>query len=255
MRGPFLFATYWPLEHPVGTSYLCWIQHRACGGLAIVFCMSTFFLARAMQRRSFFKVAGASVAASTLALAGCTDDPDPTPTAETVLAFSGFDANGAPIDDGILNYAYLLTQLEAAFYQKVVASPPADLLPGDLAYLTDLRDHELIHREYLKAILGSKTYDNGAATPLEFTFTSFTLTTRAGVWAAAQQLEDIVTAAYNGAGKLLTVTANLVALAKIASVESRHAALAHELVQTDSFGATIGTTGSTMPKRPPKYLC
>ncbi|MBO0357588.1 ferritin-like domain-containing protein [Hymenobacter sp. BT186] len=212
--------------------------------------MSTSFLVRAMQRRSFFKVAGASVAASTLVLAGCSDDPEPTPVAENVLAFSGFNSTGQPIDDGILNYAYLLTQLEAAFYLKVVAAPPADLQPGELAYLTDLRDHELIHREYLKAILGSKAYDSSAAAPLEFTFTSFTLTTRAGVWAAAQQLEDIGAAAYNGAGKLLTVTANLLALAKIASVESRHAALAHEMVQADSFGATIGADGLDDAKTP-----
>lgn len=205
-----------------------------------------------MQRRSFFKAAGATVAASTLVLTGCSDDPEPTPVAENVLAFSGFtaDANRTPIDDGILNYAYLLTQLEAAFYQKVVATPPADLQTGDLAYLTDLRDHELIHREYLKAILGSKTYDSGAASPMEFTFTSLTLTTRAGVWAAAQQLEDIGAAAYNGAGKLLTVTANLLALAKIASVESRHAALAHEMTQADSFGATIGADGLDDAKTP-----
>jgi hypothetical protein len=212
--------------------------------------MSTSFLARAMQRRSFFKVAGASVAASTLVLAGCSDDPEPTPATENVLAFNGFDSQGNVIDEGILNYVYLLTQLEAAFYQKVVAAPPTDLQQGELAYLTDLRDHELIHREYLKAIMGSKAYDSSAVTPLEFTFTSFTLTTRAGVWAAAQQLEDIGAAAYNGAGKLLVTTANLLALAKIASVESRHAALAHEMVQADSFGATIGADGLDDAKTP-----
>jgi hypothetical protein len=212
--------------------------------------MSTSFLARAMQRRSFFQVAGASVAASTLLLAGCKDDPETAPAAENVLAFSGFDGEGRPIDDGILNYAYLLTQLEAAFYQKVVAAPPTDLQPGELTYLTDLRDHEIIHREYMRAVLGSRAYDNGAATPIEFIFTSFTLTTRAGVWAAAQQLEDIGVAAYNGVGKLLVVPANLLALAKIASVESRHAALAHEMVQADSFGTTIGADGLDDAKTP-----
>ena len=214
--------------------------------------MSTSFLARAMQRRSFFQVAGASVAASTLLLAGCKDEPEPAPVTENVLAFSGYtnDANRTPIDDGILNYVYLIAQLEAAFYQKVVAAPPADLQSGELAYLTDLRDHELIHREYLKAILGSKIYDSTAPGTLEFTFTSFTLTTRAGVWAAAQQLEDIGAAAYNGAAKLLVVTANMLALAKIASVESRHAALAHEMVQSDSFGATIGADGLDDAKTP-----
>jgi len=206
-----------------------------------------------MQRRSFFQVAGATAAASTLVLAGCGNDPDPEPVVtETVLTLGG---NG---DYGILNYAYLLEQLEAAFYQKVVATPPTDLLPGELTYLTDLRDHELIHREYLKYLLVeytstgpvSRAYDAALATPLEFNFSSFTLTTRAGVWAAAQLLEDIGVAAYNGAGKLLVTGTNLLALGKIASVEARHAALAHEMLQTDSFGATIGPDGLDDAKTP-----
>ncbi|WP_375437853.1 ferritin-like domain-containing protein [uncultured Hymenobacter sp.] len=217
---------------------------------------SVSFLARAMQRRSFFRVAGATLATSTLVLAGCKDDDkEPAaPVTTNVLAFNGFDANGNPIDDGVLNYAYLLEQLEAAFYTKVVAAPPADLLPGELAFLTDLRDHELIHREYLKVALGSKAYDASATTPLAFNFSSLTLTTRVGVWTAAQQLEDIGVAAYNGAGKLLTVTANLLALGKIASVEARHAALVHEVLQSDSFASTVGADGLDDAKTPTEVI-
>lgn len=208
-----------------------------------------------MQRRSFFRVAGATVAASTLVLAGCGDDPDPAPApVDNGLALVGFDANRNPIDDGLLNYAYLLEQLEAAFYQKVVAAPPADLLPGELGYLTDLRDHELIHREYLKTILGSRAYDATLSTPLEFNFSTFTLTTRVGVWTAARQLEDIGVAAYNGAGKLLVQKYNLIALSKIASVEARHAALAHELLQSDSFASTVGADGLDDAKTPVEVL-
>jgi hypothetical protein len=209
-----------------------------------------------MQRRSFFRVAGATVAASTLVLAGCgDDDSEPTPSAvENQLVLNGFDANGRPIDDGLLNYAYLLEQLEAAFYQKVVAAPPADLQTGELAYLTDLRDHELIHREYLRTLLGSKAYDVSSSTPLEFNFSSFTLTTRVGVWTAARQLEDIGVAAYNGAGKLLVKSSNLIALSKIASVEARHAALAHEVLQSDSFASTVGAEGLDDAKTPVEVL-
>ncbi|MDF7813256.1 ferritin-like domain-containing protein [Hymenobacter sp. YC55] len=218
--------------------------------------MSTFFLARAMQRRSFFRAAGATLATSTLVLAGCKDDEEPaTPVVNNVIAFNGFDTTTRqPIDDGVLNYAYLLEQLEAAFYQKVVASPPADLLPGELAYLTDLRDHELIHREYLKALLGSKAYDVSLAAPLEFNFSSLTLTTRVGVWTAARQLEDIGVAAYNGAGKLLVVTSNLLALGKLASVEARHAALVHEILQSDSFASTVGADGLDDAKTPTEVI-
>jgi len=189
------------------------------------------------------------MAATTLVLAGCgDDDPEPAPATESVLTLGGTD------DNGILNYAYLLAQLEAAFYTKVVAAPPADLQPGELAYLTDLRDHELIHREYLKFVLGTNRYDNSLPTPFEFDFSTFTLTTRTGVWTAAQLLEDAGAAAYNGAGKLLTVSTNLVALSKIASVESRHAALAHEMLQSDSFASTVGADGLDSAKTPVEIL-
>ena len=211
--------------------------------------LSISFLARAMQRRSFFRVAGATLATSTLVLAGCGKDPDPTPVVtENVLTLGGKD------DIGLLNYAYLLEQLEAAFYQKVVASPPADLLPGELAYLTDLRDHELIHREYLKFALGSNAYDASFPAPLEFNFSSLTLTTRTGVWTAARQLEDIGVAAYNGAGKLLEISGNVLALGKIASVEARHAALAHEILQPGSFADTVGADGLDDAKTPAEVI-
>ena len=215
-----------------------------------------------MQRRSFFRVAGATLATSTLVLAGCKDDEEPvTPVVSNVLRLGVvIDANGQETvtpesqESGLLNYAYLLEQLEAAFYTKVVAAPPADLLTGELAYLTDLRDHELIHREYLRAALGAAVHDASLNTPLEFNFSSLTLTTRVGVWTAAQQLEDIGVAAYNGAGKLLNVTANLLALGKIASVEARHAALVHEVLQSDSFASTVGADGLDDAKTPTEVI-
>ncbi|SHK36260.1 ferritin-like domain-containing protein [Hymenobacter psychrotolerans] len=204
------------------------------------------FLARTLHRRSFFRVAGAGAAASALVLAGCAKDDTPNPgtfTQQLVIATKD------SLDNNILNYAYLLEQLEAAFYDKVVATPPADLLPGELAYLTDLRDHELIHREYLKYALGTNVYDNSFVTPLTFDFSSLTLTTRAGVWAAAQLLENIGVAAYNGAGKHLTAPF-LKLLGKIASVEARHATLVQELVQPGSWATGIGTTGLDAAKTP-----
>lgn len=198
--------------------------------------LNSSFSARTLHRRSFFRLAGATAAASALVLAGCGKDDTVEPTPTTGLVSFG------KADFGVLNYAYLLEQLEAAFYDKVVTTPPTDLLPGELALLTDIRDHELIHREYLRYALGSNAYDNGVA-PLEFDFSSLTLTTRTGVWTAARQLENVGVAAYNGAAKLLTETGNLIALGKIVSMEARHAALAHEVLQSDSFASTVDANG------------
>jgi rubrerythrin len=210
-----------------------------------------------LARRSFFRVAGAGAAASALILAGCgKDDPEP-PTPSSTLTLGSFvptaNANSDP-NITVLNYAYLLEQIEAAFYEKVVATPPADLQPGELAYLTDLRDHELIHREYLKYALGSSAYDASLSAPLVFNFATLTLTTRTGVWTAAQQLEEIGVAAYNGAAKYLTSAEHLNALGKIVSVEARHAALAREVLQPGSFADNVGTTGLDDAKSPAQIV-
>ncbi|ALD20144.1 ferritin-like domain-containing protein [Hymenobacter sp. DG25A] len=184
-------------------------------------------LTRAMQRRSFFQVAGAAAATSALLLAGCKDN-NVTPTEPRLSLESG--------EKGVFTYAYILEQLEAAFYQKVVAAPPTDFSTEEKAIFQQLYEHEVLHREYLAQVLTS--LGNAPPANLEFTFAAFTLTTRVGVLEAAQQLEDLGVAAYNGAAKLINTPIFLTALAKISSVEARHAALVRDLRQPGSFAGS-----------------
>ncbi|GAA3921996.1 ferritin-like domain-containing protein [Hymenobacter algoricola] len=193
--------------------------------------MLTSFLDRTMRRRSFFRIAGATTAASALLLAGCgTDDPEPVAAPSNVLVLAAGDV-------GLLNYAYLLEQLEAAFYQKVLGALPTDLLPGEKEALTALRDHEVIHREFFKFALADQ-----AITTFTFDFTSLSLTSRVGVFTAAKKLEDLGVAAYNGIGKLLLNGGYLTLIGKIASVEARHAAFVRDALQPNSFGVADATT-------------
>jgi hypothetical protein len=53
-------------------------------------------------------------------------------------------------DIGILNYAYALEQLEAAFYLQVIATPYSGISIAETAYLTDIRDHEVLHRDFFQ---------------------------------------------------------------------------------------------------------
>ncbi|UOQ53208.1 ferritin-like domain-containing protein [Hymenobacter cellulosivorans] len=102
-----------------------------------------------------------------------------------------------------------------------------------------MRDHEVIHREFFRQLIGSTALPN-----LEFNFTSINFTTRAGVLAAARTFEDLGVAAYNGAAKLFTSKANLVLVGKIASVEARHAAFIRDLVQpANPFDEVVGASG------------
>ncbi|MCC3151810.1 ferritin-like domain-containing protein [Hymenobacter sp. BT770] len=183
----------------------------------------------ALHRRTFLRVAGASAATASLVLAGCsTDTPTPTPVNPNLLTLGSADT-------GLLNYLYLLEQLKTAFYQKVVDAPPADLRTGEKAIFDDLRDHELVHRETLRYILGTDAFDAALSKPLAFDFSSLTLTTRAGVLAGAQQLEDLGVAAYTGALRLLKTITTVSLLAKVVSVEARHAALVRDLRTPGSF--------------------
>jgi len=215
---------------------------------------SFFSRNEALHRRAFLQVAGASAATASLVLAGCSSStPAPTAVSSNVLSLGSGDA-------GLLNYLYLLEQLETAFYQRVVDAPPTDLLAGEKAFFDDLRDHELVHRETLRYVLGTGAFDARFAKPLAFDFSTLALTKRAEVLAAAQQFEDLGVAAYAGALQLVS-TANTVALlVKISSVEARHAAFVRDLRTPGSFAgddvvvSTNGLLSASLVKTPAQVV-
>ncbi|MDQ6925362.1 MAG: ferritin-like domain-containing protein, partial [Candidatus Eremiobacteraeota bacterium] len=136
-----------------------------------------------------------------------------------------------PNDYGVLNYAYALEQLEAAFYQKVVtAAQYTSIFPiAEQRIFNDLRDHEAIHRDFLRAALGSDAIPN--LTPQ---FGSIDFNSRASVLSAAQTFEDTGVGAYNGAARYIKNSAYLTIAGKIVSVEARHASAIRDLQQPRS---------------------
>lgn len=177
------------------------------------------FSGNMMARRSFLKFAGAgAVAVGVLATAascqkhgGVVGDP------------TSRDLGSGDI--GVLNYAYALEQLEAAFYTQVVSSPFSGITTEERNFLTDIRDHEVAHREFFKASLGGNGIND-----LKPNFASINFSDRASVLGAAKTFEDLGVAAYNGAGYLIKTPAYLVLAGKIVSVEARHAALIRTLL-------------------------
>ena len=130
-------------------------------------------------------------------------------------------------DTGILNYAYALEQLEAAYYTAALGSPGFSALSAnDQEVLSDLQKHEVIHREFFKTVLGS------AALPT-IVFNSTTVgsltATKDVLLKTSQLLEDTGVSAYNGAGKYLKSKDNLLVAGKIVSVEARHAAAIRDI--------------------------
>jgi hypothetical protein len=182
---------------------------------------------RSVSRRGFFRYAGASAGIMAVA-ASCKKGVTGTNPGH----LEGYDLGGG--DVGILNYAYTLEQLEAAFYTLVIDNAYSGMTSDETAMLTDIRDHEIAHREFFKAALGTS-----AIGPIEFDFSSIDFSSRDSVLAAAKNFEDIGVAAYNGAGPLLTDATNLLIAGKIVSVEARHAAYISDLISPASFSDTV----------------
>ncbi len=193
-----------------------------------------------ISRRKFLNYAGASTGLVLLASA-CTK----TDTNNGVDLGSG--------DTGILNYAYALEQLEAAFYTQVIANKYTGMSDVETTYLTNIRDHEIAHREFFKAALSTS-----AIPALEVDFSTIDFKSRASVLGAAMTFEDLGVAAYNGAGALITNPTYLTVAGKIVSVEARHAAYIRNLVKADSFVAMdvvdVANTGLEKSKSPSVVL-
>ncbi len=200
---------------------------------------------QSVSRRKFLGYLGATSAILATA-ASCKKDDTPDSTDDGLDLGSG--------DVGVLNYAYALEQLEAAFYTKVVSSFYTDASDLEKGYLTDIRDHEVAHRDFFKAAITA-----AGATPLqdlEVNFDSINFTNRDSVLGTAKAFEDLGVSAYNGAGQLLTTGAYLTIAGKIVSVEARHAALLRDLIMNGSFAdsTVVDAMGLDVVRTPAEVL-
>ena len=178
-----------------------------------------------MARRSFLRYAGVGAASvGLLATAACHKD-------HNVTLAAGVDIGSG--DVGILNYAYALEQLEAAFYIQVIAHPYSGISASEMTSLTSIRDHEVLHRNFFKAALGAS-----AIIGLTPDFSSIDFTSRTSVLGAAKAFEDTGVMAYDGAGYLIQNPDYLTLAGKIVSVEARHAAYIRDLITPGSFAGS-----------------
>jgi hypothetical protein len=151
-------------------------------------------------------------------------------------------------DVGILNYAYALEQLEAAFYTQVTKTPYDKMQTADRDILTGIRDQEMAHRDFLKVAL-----KKNAIPALQVDFSKIDFNDRNGVLTTALTFENLGVGAYNGAGHLLKKEEYLLIAGEIVSVEARHAAAIRYLLKSkeqanDSHDQANGSDAS-LPAR------
>lgn len=205
-----------------------------------------------LHRRSFFAKLGGAAAVTAIA-ASCTKTSfTPASPANNLFSKSGATESVLPPGDlGVLNYAYLLEQIEAGFYTQVIMTPYSGIPSSELALLTDIRDHEIAHREFFKNALGSD-----AMAMVELDFSSVDFSSRSSVLATAKTFEDLGVSAYNGAGRLIQNPDYLVLAGKIVSVEARHAAYIRDLISPGSFAdsTAVDSNGLDLFNRPATVL-
>ncbi len=189
------------------------------------------------SRRKFIKMGGLGVAGASFLMYGCSEEefnpgadpgmpepqPNPNPGEEVFDLGSG--------DVGILNYAYALEQLEAAFYTQVRAGAYYAGAPQEEKDLfDDLYNHEVIHRDFFKAAITTAAGEENTLPDLEFDVSSIDFDDRTSVLETALLLEDTGVGAYNGAGDRIADATYLTLAGKIVSVEARHAAAIRSLI-------------------------
>jgi hypothetical protein len=197
-------------------------------------------------------------------MTGCSDDDDgPNPPPDPDV----FDLGAGNL--GILNYAYALEQLEAAFYTRVLdGGYYAGANAAEKQIMLDLYNHEVIHREFFKTAISSVVDISLVLPQLEFDFSTVNFDDRASVLGVSKILEDTGVSAYNGAGQLIDVSDNagliyLGLAGKIVSVEARHASAIRDLLNPGSIDfagddvlVDIGGSGKAYDKAtlPPDVL-
>lgn len=192
-----------------------------------------------INRRSFLQYAGIGAASVAFISAGCQKEE----------RFENFYLGMG--DVGLLNYLYVLEQLEAAFYKQLTASFYTGATEVEQTLLIDIRDHELIHSEFFKNALGEV-----AIPRIEADFTTVNFASRDSVLGMAKLLGDISVSAYNGAGALFKEEEYLILATQIVSVEARHAAVVRNLVSAGSFAnnEVVDENGFDVSKLPSEVL-
>jgi len=194
-----------------------------------------------LGRRRFLALTAASAAG--LVVAGCGEDEEPAQTPPTV------QPPPEPVADvtldfatmvGVLNYAYALELLEAAFYAQVTAEFYTEASRAERALLEQVAAHEQVHVDFLGAFLA-----DDAAQGLEFEFEAVDFADRASVLSTALRLENLGVGAYNGAARFLATLADsdelaataLMAAGDIVAVEARHASVIAAQIEPGQDGS------------------
>ncbi len=183
-----------------------------------------------VSRRRFLGYAG-GLAGAGLFIASCKkEDPDVIP--EPGAIDLGIN------DQGLINLLFVAQQVEAAIYIQVMDTPYSGMNELEKKLLTEMRDHEIAHREFFR------NYLKGQGTAVQTDLSGIDFSSRAAVLENLELIENLVVASMNEIGRLLVFSDNLEVIVKLASLEARHAGTISNLRSAGSFFGPVDVTGS-----------
>lgn len=193
-------------------------------------------LMQPVTRRRFVQALGMGGAAMLMpaVFSGCAMTPAPGPAGDAGLMFD------LRTDVGIFRLVHTLEQLEAAFYTAVVgnASFTSFFTAAERELFTDLRNVEIVHREFLRTALGSQAVPDVTGAINGATLATI-LSSRENILGAARLFEHLGVSGLNGAGKYLQDARNLLLAGKFVSVEARHAAALRDVSPPAGVNANL----------------
>jgi hypothetical protein len=182
-------------------------------------------LLRLTTRRSFLRAlgAGASIVLLPSVFAACGDDSG------GLVGVGGLPEGSLSFDlrtdVGIFRLTQTQEIIESTFYSAVVTHGAFNTFftTDERELFTDIRNAELMHREFLRNALGAQAVPDFSG-QLNQTTLAQLLVSRDSIISTARMLEHMGLATLNGAGKYIRDARNLLVSGKLASVEARHAA-------------------------------
>ena len=169
---------------------------------------------------------------------GCAMTPAPGMSGDAGLMFD------LRSDVGIFRLVHTLEQLEAAFYTAVVSNANFSgfFSAAERELFTDLRNVEIVHREFLRTALGSQAVPDVTGAINGATLSTI-LSSRDNILGAARLFEHLGVSGLNGAGKYLQDARNLLLAGKFVSVEARHAAALRDVSPPAGQNANLAFAG------------
>lgn len=191
--------------------------------------MPEFEQAREVSRRKFLGYTGA-LAGAGLLISSCEKEKnEPTEPGAIDLGMN---------DEGLINLVFVSQQLEFDFYTQVKNNPYNNMHPYEAALFNEMYNQELAHREFLRNYLK----DNGTEVTTDFSTVDFS--NRVSTLENAILIENTVVAMLNEITRLLAFGDNTAVVAKMASLEARHAATVSNIRSEGNFFSTVDVTGS-----------